>query len=137
MTMNDLPDGDGAATTTRRQLLGGLGSLLLLPLAAGAVEASAAAGNSGRIAFRITRAGLIVGVGGGTGTLTFNGKKYPLSIGGISLGATIGIASADFVGRARHLRRASDLGQKTEQRLQRPAIKRQLPPGVEADIQKQ
>ena len=36
-----------------------------------------------------------------------------------------------------HLRRASDLGQKTEQRLQRPAIKRQLPPGVEADIQKQ
>ena len=35
-----------------------------------------------------------------------------------------------------HLRRASDLGQKTEQRLQRPAIKRQLPPGVEADIQK-
>ena len=51
----------------------------------------------------------VVGVGGGTGTLTFNGRKYPLSIGGISLGATIGIASADFVGRVRHLRRASDI----------------------------
>ena len=94
---------------SRRQVLGGAVSLLLAPLAAGAAEASAAAGNSGRIAFRITRAGLIVGVGGGTGTLSFNGKTYPLSIGGISLGATIGIASADFVGRVRHLRRASDI----------------------------
>ena len=48
-------------------------------------------------------------MGGGSGTLTFNGRKYPLSIGGVSLGATIGIASADFVGRVRHLRRASDI----------------------------
>ncbi|WP_290545523.1 hypothetical protein [Aestuariivirga sp.] len=102
------PD-DNESTTTRRQLMGGLGAMLLLPLAAGVAEASAAAGNSGRISFRITRAGLIVGLGGGTGTLSFNGKKYPLSIGGVSLGATIGIASADFVGKVRHLRRASDI----------------------------
>ena len=102
--MDDLPV-DGS----RRQLLGGLASMLLAPLAVGAAEASAAVGSSGRIAFRITRAGLIIGMGGGTGTLTFNGKNYPLSIGGISLGATIGIASADFVGRVRHLRRASDI----------------------------
>lgn len=95
---------------SRRQVLGGLCALVLAPAAVASVaEASAAAGNSGRIAFRITRAGLIVGVGGGSGTLTFNGRKYPLSIGGISLGATIGIASADFVGRVRHLRRASDI----------------------------
>jgi hypothetical protein len=110
MTMINLPEeAETQVDTTRRQLIGGLCSLLLAPLAVGAAEASAAAGNSGRIAFRITRAGLIVGVGGGTGTLTFNGRKYPLSIGGISLGATIGIASADFVGRVRHLRRASDI----------------------------
>lgn len=113
MSMTNLPQDptvdDATADKTRRQVLGGLVSVLLAPLAAGAAEASAAAGNSGRISFRITRAGLIVGVGGGTGTLSFNGKKYPLSIGGISLGATIGIASADFVGRVRHLRRASDI----------------------------
>ena len=110
MTMNNLPeDTETQIDTTRRQLIGGLCSLLFAPIAIGTAEASAAAGNSGRIAFRITRAGLIVGVGGGTGTLTFNGTKYPLSIGGISLGATIGIASADFVGRVRHLRRASDI----------------------------
>ncbi|MCX7350951.1 MAG: hypothetical protein NTZ54_16030, partial [Alphaproteobacteria bacterium] len=109
MTMIKLPDDtETEVDTSRRQLIGGLCSLLLAPLAVGAAEASAAAGNSGRISFRITRAGLIIGVGGGTGTLSFNGRNYPLSIGGISLGATIGIASADFVGRARHLRRASD-----------------------------
>ena len=110
MSTIDLSDDTQTMTLlSRRQVLGGAASLLLAPLAAGMAEASAAAGSSGRIAFRITRAGLIVGVGGGSGTLTFNGKKYPLSIGGISLGATIGIASADFVGRVRHMRRASDI----------------------------
>lgn len=110
MTMTNIPEDTGSQVdTTRRHLVGGLCSLLFVPLAVGAAEASAAAGSSGHIAFRITRAGLIVGVGGGTGTLTYLGKSYPLSIGGISLGATIGIASADFVGRVRHLRRASDI----------------------------
>ena len=94
---------------TRRHVLAGLGSLLLVPAAAGMAEASAAAGSSGRISFRLTRAGFIFGVGGGNGTLTFNGKRYPLTIGGISLGATIGVASADFVGRVRHLRRPGDI----------------------------
>ena len=100
---------EAPTSSSRRQVLGALVSLLLAPLAIGAADASAAAGSSGRIAFRITRAGFIVGLGGGSGTLTFNGRKYPLSIGGISLGATIGIASADFVGHVRHLRRASDI----------------------------
>lgn len=110
MTMINFPeDTETQVDTTRRHLVGGLGALLLAPLTIGAAEASAAAGSSGRIAFRITRAGLIVGVGGGSGTLSFNGRNYPISIGGISLGATIGIASADFVGRVRHLRRASDI----------------------------
>lgn len=112
MATNDLHDDldmDMQEPMSRRQVLGGAAALILAPLAIGSAEASAAAGSSGRISFRITRAGFIVGVGGGTGTLTFNGRKYPLSIGGISLGATIGIASADFVGRVRRLRRASDI----------------------------
>lgn len=112
MTTSDLIQDMGEEAqelVSRRTVLGGAMSLLLAPLAIGAADASAAAGSSGRIAFRVTRAGFIVGVGGGSGTLTFNGRKYPLSIGGVSLGATIGIASADFVGRVRHLRRASDI----------------------------
>ena len=53
------------------------------------------------------RAGFIVGFGSGSGTLRFNGKLYRLSVAVPP--ATIGIASADFVGKARHLHRSSDI----------------------------
>jgi hypothetical protein len=48
--------------------------------------------DSGTVRFRITRAGFIVGAGGGTGTLVFHGRTYPLSVGGLSVG-TIGAAT--------------------------------------------
>jgi hypothetical protein len=64
--------------------------------------------DTGAVRFRVGSAGFIVGVGGGSGTLTFQGKTYPLRIGGVSLGM-IGVSSADLVGRARNLRRASDI----------------------------
>ena len=63
---------------------------------------------TGTVVFDVGKAGFIVGVGGGSGTLTFQGKTYPLRIGGVSVGM-IGISSADLVGRARNLRRASDI----------------------------
>ncbi|HXX08849.1 MAG TPA: hypothetical protein VEJ43_12375 [Pseudolabrys sp.] len=61
-------------------------------------------------AVRITAgsAGFIVGVGGGSGTLTFRGRTYPLSIGGISVGM-IGVSRVELVGRARNLRTAADI----------------------------
>ena len=64
--------------------------------------------DTGAVRFRVGSAGFIVGVGGGSGTLTFRGRSYPLRIGGVSLGM-IGISSADLVGRARNLRQASDI----------------------------
>jgi hypothetical protein len=64
--------------------------------------------DTGSVRFRVTRAGFIVGAGGGTGTLVFHGKSYPLSVGGLSVGM-IGAASADVVGRAVNLRRAQDI----------------------------
>jgi hypothetical protein len=64
--------------------------------------------DSGTVRFRITRAGFIVGAGGGTGTLVFHGRTYPLSVGGLSVG-TIGAATADVVGRATNLRRTSSV----------------------------
>jgi hypothetical protein len=64
--------------------------------------------DSGAVRFRVGSAGFIVGVGGGSGTLTFHGRTYPLRISGVSLGM-IGVSSADLVGRARNLRRASDI----------------------------
>jgi len=64
--------------------------------------------DTGTVRFRVGSAGFIVGVGGGSGTLTFHGKTYPLRIGGVSLGM-IGISSTDLAGRARNLRQASDI----------------------------
>jgi hypothetical protein len=63
---------------------------------------------SGTVRLNITKAGFIVGVGGGSGTLHFRGRNCPLSVGGISVG-TIGAAGADLVGRAYNLRTAADI----------------------------
>lgn len=63
---------------------------------------------SGSVRLHITKAGFIVGVGGGRGTLNFQGRSYPLSIGGVSVG-TFGASSADLVGRASNLRRPEDI----------------------------
>ncbi len=64
---------------------------------------------TGSVAFRIAKTGFIVGVGGGSGVLHFEGKNYRLKIGGLSAG-TIGVAQAELVGVARHLRAAEDIG---------------------------
>ena len=63
---------------------------------------------TGSVSMRISKVGFIVGVGSGSGTLTFKGKQYRLSIGGVSAG-TIGVASMNLVGRATNLRTAADI----------------------------
>ena len=63
---------------------------------------------SGSVRIRVTNVGFIVGVGGGSGTLNFRGRSYPLRISGVSLGS-IGVAGADLVGTASHLRTAADI----------------------------
>src|SRR5262245_20440832 len=81
-------------------------------LVAGAVMLASSTAPSyaetGTVRFSVGSAGFIVGVGGGSGTLRFRGRNYPLSIGGINAG-TIGISSADFVGTARNMRRPEDI----------------------------
>jgi hypothetical protein len=63
---------------------------------------------TGTVRMTISKVGFVVGVGGGSGTLTFKGKQYRLSIGGVSAG-TIGIAKMDLVGTATNLQKASDI----------------------------
>ena len=63
---------------------------------------------TGSVRLKITKVGFIVGVGGGSGTLTFKGRQYRLRIGGVSAG-TIGVAGADLVGTASNLRTAADI----------------------------
>jgi len=85
-------------------------ALLALFFLAGPVQPPAAAeAKSGRIEFRLVRAGFIIGFGGGSGVLFFEGKRYRVNVGGVSLGATIGAASADLVGRVYNLRNPSDI----------------------------
>jgi len=63
---------------------------------------------TGSVRFRIVKAGFIVGIGGGSGTLNFRGRNYRLSIGGINVG-TIGASAVDLVGTASNLRTAGDI----------------------------
>jgi hypothetical protein len=71
----------------------------------GVVEVQA---ETGAVRVRVVRAGFIVGAGGGDGTLTYRGRVYPFSVGGVGVGM-IGASSTDLVGRAYNLRRPSDL----------------------------
>jgi hypothetical protein len=62
----------------------------------------------GRIHAKIVKAGFIVGLGGGSGTLTYEGRKYPLRFGGISAGM-IGLAGMELVGTASNLHTPADI----------------------------
>ena len=63
---------------------------------------------TGAVHLKVVKAGFIVGVGGGSGTLLYQGVRYPLSVGGIGIG-TIGVAGVELVGTAYNLRNAADI----------------------------
>jgi hypothetical protein len=92
----------------RSVLRSGLTLLALAALAVVSVPVASQA-DTGSVRLVVTKAGFILGVGGGSGTLNFQGKRYALSLGGVSFGATIGASQTEFVGRARNMRRPSDI----------------------------
>jgi hypothetical protein len=57
----------------------------------------------------ITKGGFVIGVSSGNGTLTCDGQRYPLSVGGMSVGLIIGMASVSLVGEVRNLVEISDI----------------------------
>ena len=85
-----------------------LGSELLVMAVTLTAAPSLSYAESGSVSMRISKVGFIVGVGGGSGTLNFKGKRYGLSISGVSAG-TIGVASMNLVGTATNLRTAADI----------------------------
>jgi hypothetical protein len=61
---------------------------------------------TGSVRITISRNGFIFG--GGSGTLHFQGKRYPLRVGGVSVGP-LGAPRVDLVGRAYHMRNAASI----------------------------
>ena len=65
--------------------------------------------NGGRIQFTVIKAGVVIGGSGGSGTLSFRGRRYRLSIGGLSYGFTFGASQTDFRGTVDNIRRPQDV----------------------------
>jgi len=82
-------------------------TVLALMLSLTTTTSSQAETGAVRVVF--TKGGFIVGVGGGRGVLTFRGHRYPFRVSGMSLGATIGASTTDFVGRASNMRSPGDI----------------------------
>ncbi len=83
--------------------------LVALMALAGVSLSSVAKADSGTISIRIVKAGFVIGGSAGSGVLTFHGKRYPLSVGGLSYGFTFGASETRFHGRVTNIRRPSDV----------------------------
>lgn len=79
---------------------------LIALLAVGLQNAHA---DSGSIVLTVYKAGWIIGGSGGYGTLTFRGRSYPLSVGGIDYGLVFGGSKTVLRGRVSNISRASDV----------------------------
>ena len=90
------------------QLSSAIRAALIALTVAGAGLATAYA-DSGSIRFNVIKAGFVVGGSGGSGTLVFHGRRYPLSIGGVSYGFTFGASSTDFFGEVSNIRSPFDV----------------------------
>jgi len=79
---------------------------LIILFGAGLNQAQA---DSGSIVLTVYKAGSIIGGSGGHGTLTFHGKHYPLSVGGLDYGLVFGGSKSVLRGRVSNISRASDV----------------------------
>src|SRR5471030_283448 len=83
--------------------------LVALMALADASLSSAAYADSGSVSIRIVKAGFVIGGSAGSGSMTFQGRTYPLSIGGLSYGFTFGASETRFHGTVSNIFRASDV----------------------------
>jgi len=70
---------------------------------------SAARADSGTISFKVLKGGWVIGASGGSGTLTFRGQHYPISIGGLSYGFVFGASETFFHGTVSNINGPSDV----------------------------
>ena len=81
--------------------------MVLMVLIGGGLNQARA--DSGSIVLTVYKAGWIIGGSGGYGTLTFRGKRYPLSVGGLDYGLIFGGSKTVLRGRVSNISRASDV----------------------------
>jgi hypothetical protein len=84
-------------------------AIALVVLAGFGMRADAQAQSSGEIRIEFVSGGFIIGATGGSGTLFYQGKRYPLDIGGVRLGALIGLSKAELYGQVYNLNRVGDI----------------------------
>lgn len=80
----------------------------IVALVATALSSTAFA-DSGTVRISFIKAGWVIGGSVGSGTLTFRGRTYPLSIGGLSWGLTFGGSQTNLHGRVSNINRPSDI----------------------------
>jgi lipid-binding SYLF domain-containing protein len=83
--------------------------ILLVSMFLGLSSMAQAKGAAPTIEFHIYKAGFVIGVSGGEGTLHYRGKSYPVKITGVSLGLTIGVSKAELIGTVKNLKKLSDI----------------------------
>jgi hypothetical protein len=83
--------------------------LALIVAFAGAGLSCAARADSGTISFKVLKGGWVIGASGGSGTLTFRGQHYPISIGGLSYGIVFGASETFFRGTVSNINSPSDV----------------------------
>ena len=81
----------------------------LIALVALAGLSSASFADSGTVRLTIYKAGWIIGGSGGSGTLYFRGRTYPLSTGGLDYGLVFGGSKTVLRGTVRNIWRPSDV----------------------------
>jgi hypothetical protein len=83
--------------------------LIALAALTAASASSAAYADNGTIRISVVKGGWFIGASGGSGSLTFHGRRYGLSIGGLSGGLVFGASQTELHGRVSHIRRPSDV----------------------------
>ena len=84
-------------------------ALVALTASAGAMLSSVAHADEGTIAMTIYKVGWIIGGSGGSGTLTFRGRRYGLATGGLDYGLVFGGSKTVLRGRVSNINRPSDV----------------------------
>jgi hypothetical protein len=84
-------------------------ALIALIAALSASVSSVAHADSGTVRISVLKGGWVIGASGGSGTLTFHGQQYRLSIGGLSAGFVFGASQTYLSGRVSHISEPSDV----------------------------